>query len=1261
VPITPLADSLKIVFQLKRGDFYHYDTKGLKTMFLKQILKNTLCFIGILSSVLAATAQPCKEVVGYYPTWRWYERNGLVRPATIHYQKYTTLVYAFFAPNPIGTIMATDDYANQNVLKGVFDPAQGSFLPNTSLIDLAHQNGVKVTFSIGGERNSEHFTTIAADSAKRNAFAVSCRALLELYNADGIDLDWEHPGDTSRFGRLIDYQNLPLLCQAVRTQLNALGQMTGKTYQISLAVGSAPHHMQHIDWQQLIPIIDRFHLMTYGFFGYYDPLTRFNTPLYTPTQVFNGQLSVDAAIRALIETYRVPADKILGGLAFYGQALKTQGAPAPFVGYTGYDTQNFPAEDGQPTYNQILDKLSLFDAHVDTTTRTPYLTGKNGLNTYITYDDESSMAQKAKYFLDKGLRGTFLWEIAGDYLETAPNSGIIWKTPLLDTVNAVFCGRVVVAPCVAPTHLTTTPLLQNAQLRCDAVNGATAYIFDYRKRNTATWTSANNVDNVLIINLLDSCTEYEYRVRTVCSENRLSDYSITMPFKTMGCETACNAPSGLTIGRNLNNLSLNWNALASAQYKLQWRLASETDWNTIQINTNSYTLQNILNCTAYRFRLASVCNGLSSVNSLETPFFTGSCPTCDPPPTVTLNTTQNSATLNWDAIASALRYQLRYRMVGASNWTTISVTNPTYSINNLNICARYEFSVQSICTTGAGIFSANQTFVTTGCANRETDTTQCAKPKTFYFGVDYLPLGELKIGQGRIFPIFGQSTDAYIPQNRVKWAISMVHAAHLFKNIAKIDGFDANYLWASALMESRCGCDGAMQVAGNQAFPLFFNTTTQPNGCYQIENTSGYAQLSQMYPLRFPQGQQPALVAYDHFTTASIANVYNNLIVLRYWEASKGWQVKDFLRTSADPQAFIRLMAAAHRGGAWQASFEQIFKNDRRNALVSNNLSSYFSSNSTISEHQKRISDAVKLLNNSTTSLEILSTANNPSTGLPYNYYDNYYDTQVRWNDIEDYISDIRKLYYAVNMNIVKKKVRTKFNSINNGQPISFRYQLGAVLDELLLNLPADDPTTAITTTYGCIAAAPVDTTLICAVPENLTATVLQDKMQLQWSATAPQYSIYYKTPADTNWLSATKRANELNVYYSYLQRCKTYKFKVKALCSNRESAFSAESSFQVPCSTSQLVRQVSTNIFEIAPNPSDLLQISFELESHSEQNTLEIGNLQGQVLKTISLGALPKGFHELTIPESIGLEAGFYWITLKMNQSRLVKKWLKE
>jgi hypothetical protein len=42
----------------------------------------TLSFPGISQS-------PCKEVVGYYPNWQWYDRAQLVNPQTLDYSKYS--------------------------------------------------------------------------------------------------------------------------------------------------------------------------------------------------------------------------------------------------------------------------------------------------------------------------------------------------------------------------------------------------------------------------------------------------------------------------------------------------------------------------------------------------------------------------------------------------------------------------------------------------------------------------------------------------------------------------------------------------------------------------------------------------------------------------------------------------------------------------------------------------------------------------------------------------------------------------------------------------------------------------------------------------------------------------------------------------------------------------------------------------------------------------------------------------------------------
>ena len=60
--------------------------------------------------------------------------------------------------------------------------------------------------------------------------------------------------------------------------------------------------------------------------------------------------------------------------------------------------------------------------------------------TFVSYDDKKAIGLKAKYIVDNGARGAIIWELTGDYLETAPGSGIVAGTPLVDTLNQVFCG-----------------------------------------------------------------------------------------------------------------------------------------------------------------------------------------------------------------------------------------------------------------------------------------------------------------------------------------------------------------------------------------------------------------------------------------------------------------------------------------------------------------------------------------------------------------------------------------------------------------------------------------------------------------------------------------------------------------------------------------------------------------------------------------------------------------------------------------------------
>ncbi|MBI1837609.1 MAG: T9SS type A sorting domain-containing protein [Flavobacteriia bacterium] len=405
-------------------------------------MKNKILIVCILTlSFFKTDAQiPCKEIVGYYPNWQWYDRSKLVNPLTINYSKYSILNYCFFSPQLDGSILSTDSWADENLLLGQPNWTTGGYFPNTSIVDLAHNHNTKIIPSIGGWTLSGNFPIIAADPVKRVAFAQACVNLIQTYNFDGIDIDWEYPGYADHGGSAQDKNNYTLLLQAIRTAIDNYGIAHNKTMLLTAAVGAAEDRMDDVDWTAVSGILDIINLMTYDFFGSWDVTSNHNAPLYAPTQG-DPTFNCDYAINKLISVYNVSPQKITLGVPFYGRSSKTTGTPSLFGSNAGsVDGVTFIEDEGSPEYYNIVKNMGLFTEHWDNTAKVPYLTGNGSLNTFVSYDNEQSIGLKAKYIVDHNLRGAIIWEITGDYLETAPNSGVIANTPLVDTLNHVFCN-----------------------------------------------------------------------------------------------------------------------------------------------------------------------------------------------------------------------------------------------------------------------------------------------------------------------------------------------------------------------------------------------------------------------------------------------------------------------------------------------------------------------------------------------------------------------------------------------------------------------------------------------------------------------------------------------------------------------------------------------------------------------------------------------------------------------------------------------------
>jgi GH18 family chitinase len=384
-----------------------------------------------------------KNIIGYYTSWEWYKRSGLTSPLQMDFSKYTIINYSFFKPDTAGNLTGSDAWADSILLRGLFDYSsaiQPTYIPNTSLIDLAHVAGTKVMLSLGGWGSCQNFPIIAADPAKRANLAHHCVLALANYGFDGIDMDWEFPGSPELKGSPADKENYTLVMKAIRDSIDLYGSQIKYKFLLTGAFGSHDVFNQYIEWKKLNEFIDFFNIMSYDFNGGWSENASHNSPLSAPAQGDTNAL--DNTFYRLTTKYHVPANKINMGVGFYGRSLMGKAEQKLDICGTAHlgvaDSVTFVPELGGSSYWNLMNLKDKFEEHWDEKAQVPYLIGKGDLNTFVSYDNSKSIKLKAEFVKQNDGAGLIIWEVSGDAIEKKTGSGIIDSTPLVDAINDSF-------------------------------------------------------------------------------------------------------------------------------------------------------------------------------------------------------------------------------------------------------------------------------------------------------------------------------------------------------------------------------------------------------------------------------------------------------------------------------------------------------------------------------------------------------------------------------------------------------------------------------------------------------------------------------------------------------------------------------------------------------------------------------------------------------------------------------------------------------
>lgn len=320
-------------------------------------------------------------------------------PPVIHAEKLTHINFAFARIDGNGHV-------------GFDRPDSGETLRKLRSLE-ARNPRLKVIVCVGGWQ-AEGFSDAALTDSSRLEFARSVVQLLREYGLDGVDLDWEYPGQgvAGIKYRSEDRPNFTLLLKTLREQLdaesNAERRVARNRYTLTIAAADR-EYFDHTEMDKLHVHVDWINLMSYDFFNSLTPTTGHHAGLYRSQYAAATDRNTDSAVKQYLAA-GVPADKIVVGVAFYGRGFA---GVSPVNNGVNQPYERFVLE---PSYAELVERFvdkQGFVRYWDATAQAPYLWNLAS-RTFISYEDPQSVSAKTRYVLQHQLGGIMFWELSDD-------------------------------------------------------------------------------------------------------------------------------------------------------------------------------------------------------------------------------------------------------------------------------------------------------------------------------------------------------------------------------------------------------------------------------------------------------------------------------------------------------------------------------------------------------------------------------------------------------------------------------------------------------------------------------------------------------------------------------------------------------------------------------------------------------------------------------------------------------------------------------
>jgi hypothetical protein len=246
-----------------------------------------------------------------------------------------------------------------------------------------------------------------------------------------------------------------------------------------------------------------------------------------------------------------------------------------------------------------------------------------------------------------------------------------------------------------------------------SLTGATSLGFTSRSFATAGWYQISYIipsgliGNAFVI--FKATSEY--------GNNQFID-DISIAYTTI---VPCTVPTNLAVSAiTTSTATATWTAGGSeTQWEVAYKPTSASTWNSAFVTAPTYNFSTLTAATVYDVKVRAICEVGDTSAYTAVVNFTTATPPCNVPtnlqvPTATI--TDQSAIFTWTAGGTETQWQVEYKLVSSTNWTTMPVsTTTTQLIQALQSNSTYEVRVKALCGTGdESPFTTPIQFTTTG-------------------------------------------------------------------------------------------------------------------------------------------------------------------------------------------------------------------------------------------------------------------------------------------------------------------------------------------------------------------------------------------------------------------------------------------------------------------------------------------------------------------------------------------------------------------